>query len=433
MSILKIESIDSKGYGVAHLDGKTIFVEGALPKETVSANIYKKKATFDWAKTTRILKESAFRVAPECAYFGTCGGCAMQHLALHAQLASKARALEDAFKHIGNVQAEILFAPIAGNAWNYRHRARLSVRYVAKKNEVLIGFHEKKSSFIMDMKSCAILPPKISHLLIPLRKLIHSLSVFERVPQIEVSVGKECVALVLRILSPLNANDEERLKNFAHTYDVVFYLQEKGTESLKRFYPLNNPELFYDLPEFDLKMPFLPTDFTQVNHAVNQILVRRALALLDVKKCDALADFFCGLGNFTLPIARLASSVLGIEAKESLIARAKQNANLNGIENAQFEAHNLFESVFFDSFDFSQFNKILIDPPREGAIDLVKALPQNNSSIEKIVYVSCNPATLARDAAVLVHCKNYVLKGAGVVNMFSHTAHVESIAVFEKR
>lgn len=431
--LLTIESLDLQGKGVAHnAEGKTVFVEGALPFEVVVANVFRQKKNFDLAKIVRIVKSSPARVAPECPHFGVCGGCAMQHLAIDAQLATKARVLEDALKFIGGVTPQMLFTPIAGTSWHYRHRARLSVRFVEKKNGVLVGFHEKKSSFIADIQSCAILPKGISNLLIPLRNLIGALSIFERIPQIEVAVGDEMTALVLRILAPLSESDEALLKAFADAHNVVFYLQEKGPDSARRFYPIDSQELFYRLPEFNLKIPFRPTDFTQVNHAVNRILVRRALALLNPQKNDKIADFFCGLGNFTLPIAKSGAQVLGIEGNAALIERAQESAKINGLANADFAVANLFEESFFADFDFSPFNKLLIDPPREGAIALVKALPENDFAPQKIVYISCNPATLARDAAVLVHCKNYALKGAGVVNMFSHTAHVESIAVFEK-
>lgn len=432
--LLKIESLDLKGQGVAHdCDGKTIFVEGALPFEVVGANIFRQKKNFALAKIAHVLKASPARVLPECPHFGVCGGCVMQHLATDSQLAVKSRVLEDALKFIGGVQAQTFFAPIAGTPWHYRHRARLSVRFVAKKGTVLVGFHEKKSSFIADIQSCAILPKKISNLLIPLRNLIGALSIFEHIPQIELAVGEAMTALVLRILAPLSDADATLLKEFADFHKVVFYLQEKGPDTARRFYPLDNQELFYQLPEFDLKIHFQPTDFTQVNHAVNRILVRRALSLLNPQKTDRIADFFCGLGNFTLPVAKSAAQVLGIEGNAALIARAKESVKINGLANADFAVANLFEESFFADFDFSRFNKLLIDPPREGAIALVKALPENDFAPKRIIYISCNPATLARDAAVLVHCKNYILRGAGVVNMFSHTAHVESLAVFEKK
>ncbi len=430
LPIAQIESMDGRAQGVAHVEGKTLFVEGALPGETVEYQIVKKKSAYTVAKMLRVLKESPARVLPQCPHFDLCGGCAMQHVELSTQVAIQSRALEDALKHIGKVKPEVVFPPIYGIPWHYRHKARFSVRFIAKKNAVLVGFHEKKSSFIADMKTCRIVPPKIADLILPLRELVRALTVFDQLPQIEMAVGEDCTVLVLRILSGLTLQDKDLIQNFADMHKVVFYLQEKGPDSAFLFYPLNAPALFYSLKEFQIQMPFLPTDFTQVNHQINPILVRRAMALLNPQKEDCVADFFCGLGNFTLPIAQSGARVLGLEGKDSLIQRAQENAQKNGLKNASFQTQNLFEESFFQSFDFSRFNKILIDPPREGAVALVKNLPE--LSPQKILYVSCNPATLARDATVLVHCKNYALKGAGVINMFPHTAHVESIAVFEK-
>lgn len=431
--LLTIESLDLKAQGVAHnAQGKTVFVEGALPFEIVLVNLYRQKKQYDLAKMTHLVRASPARVLPKCPHFGICGGCAMQHLALNHQVAIKARVLEDALQFIGAVRAETHLSPIIGTSWHYRHRARLSVRFVEKKGSILVGFHEKKSSFIADIQSCAILPEKISNLLVPLRRLIHRLSIFERIPQIEVAVGDAMTALVLRILAPLSDWDKALLRDFADQNHIVFYLQEKGPDSAKRFYPVDSQELFYRLPEFGLKLYFRPTDFTQVNHAVNCILVRRALSLLNPQKTDNIVDFFCGLGNFTLPIAKCGAQVLGIEGNSALIECAKISAQKNNLANVCFESANLFDEEFWAGFDFSAFNKLLIDPPREGAIALVKALPEDDSAPQKIVYISCNPASLARDAAVLVHCKNYVLRTVGIVNMFSHTAHVESLAVFEK-
>ncbi|MEW5942368.1 MAG: 23S rRNA (uracil(1939)-C(5))-methyltransferase RlmD [Pseudomonadota bacterium] len=427
-----IESLDHEGRGVTHVEGKVIFVEGALPGETVTYSAYKKKPSFEQATATHILKPSFMRVAPRCPHFGVCGGCSMQHLEAGAQVAAKQRVLEDNLWHIGKVRADTILPAIHGPTWGYRHRARLSVRHVAKKGGMLVGFHEKRSSFIADMKSCAILPPRISALLVPLRELTGQLSIRERLPQIEVALGDNVDALVLRILDPLNAEDEALLKAFADRHGIQFFLQPKGPDSAYPFHPLDAPELNYALPEFDVVMPFSPTEFTQVNPAINRVLVRRALGLLEPRPGERIADLFCGLGNFTLPIARRGAEVVGVEGSEALVRRARENAARNGLsERTEFHVANLFEATEESLARLGKLDKMLIDPPRDGAVEVVKNLGAD--APRRIVYVSCNPSTLARDAAVLAHAQGYRLKAAGVINMFPHTAHVESIALFERQ
>ncbi len=439
-----IESLDQEGRGIARRDGKAVFVEGALVGETVIAQTIKCKPTWELAQTVRVLKSSADRVVPRCSHFGVCGGCSMQHAGISLQVAAKQRALEDALQRIGNVRADRMLTPVYGPAWGYRYRARLSVRYVAKKGGVLVGFHEKRSSYVADMLACPVLPPHISGLLPDLRVLVEKLSIRDRVPQIELAVGagdesSKCAdkrpvyALVLRILEPLSDEDQALLRSFADQHQVAFWLQTGGPDTAKPFYPHDNA-LCYTLPEFDVTIPFAPTDFTQVNHRINRILVRRALSLLAPQAHERIADFFCGLGNFTLPIARSGALVTGIEGSASLVARAEQAAKLNRLEkHCSFQAINLFKDVAPVLEPLLPLDKILIDPPREGAAELVKALPEANHpfSLKRIVYVSCNPATLARDAAILTHDRGYRLRAAGIVNMFPHTAHVESIAMFE--
>ena len=355
----------------------------------------------------------------------------MQHLDLSAQVAVKQRFLEDSLSDIGGVRATQMLPPVHGVPWGYRHRARLGVRNVPKRGGVLIGFHECRSSYIADMRSCAVLPPHVSDLLPPLRELVATLSVSERLPQIEVAVGEECTALVLRILEPLTGNDEELLRGFADRHRIVFYLQPKGPDTAVRFHPVSGPGLSYLLPEFGLEYEFRPTDFTQVNHAVNRILVRRAMGLLDPQPGERVADLFCGLGNFTLPIACSGASVIGVEGNRALVERGRETAVANGLaDRAEFRVANLFACTPETLAALGQFDRMLIDPPREGAIAVVKALPADGP--RRIVYVSCNPATLARDAAVLVHVKGYSFRAAGVVNMFPQTGHVESLAVFDK-
>ncbi len=431
MPIGIIESLDHEGRGIARQDGKAIFVDGVLPGETVEYASFRRKPSYELAHLVEVRKPSPARVTPRCPHFGVCGGCAMQHMEPSAQVAAKQRVLEDSLWHIGRVRPETVLPPIQGEPWGYRHRARLGVRKVEKKGGMLIGFHEKRSSYIADIRTCPILVPQVSALLVPLRELIGGLSIADRLPQVEIAVGEACTALVLRILQPLTGADERRLREFADRHGIVFYLQPKGPDSAVRFHPLPGPRLSYTLPEFGLDMEFRPTDFTQVNHAVNRVLVGRALRLLDPRPGERIADMFCGLGNFTLPIARSGARVVGIEGSPALVRRGEASAAANGLaERVEFGVANLFDCTGESLARLGRFDKMLIDPPREGAIELVKAL--GDDAPGRIVYVSCNPATLARDAAVLVSVKGYRFVSAGAVNMFPHTAHVESIAVFER-
>ena len=441
-TLLTIESLDQEGRGVARVDGKAIFVEGALPGERVHATPIRTKPTFEVARVTSVVKANASRVAPRCPHFGVCGGCTLQHAHPSLQVAAKQRALEEALARIGRVRAERMLPPIEGPAWRYRYRARLTVRHVAKKGVVLVGFHERKSSFVADMTECHVLPKKISDLLPALRVLVGSLTIYDRLPQIELAVGErpeaEGIALdyvmVLRILEPLTPEDGAKLREFADRHGIAFWTQSGGPATVAPFHPADSA-LTYLLPEFAVVMPFAPTDFTQVNSAINRVLVRRALALLDPQPGERVADFFCGLGNFTLPIARRGADVVGVEGSALLVQRAEGNARHNGLaERARFVVANLFAATTDSIAALGRLDRVLIDPPREGAIELVKSLPPCDAAggLARIVYVSCNPATLARDAEVLVHERGYRLAAAGVVNMFPHTAHVESIALFER-
>jgi 23S rRNA (uracil1939-C5)-methyltransferase len=365
----------------------------------------------------------------------------MQHLNPAAQVAIKQRVLEDNLFHIGRVRPAYLLRAIQGPDWGYRYRARLSVRFVAKKGGVLIGFHERRSSFITDMRTCEILPPKVSAMLMPMRTLVASLSIRDRLPQIELAVGEhdgeQVIVMVLRIMEPLSADDEQQLKAFADQWDIEWWLQTKGPDTATAWYPQKRP-LQYRLPEFGLVMPFKPTDFTQVNHHINSVLVSRALRLLQVQPDDRVADLFCGLGNFTLPLATQAREVVGVEGSSALTERASRNAALNGLDHrTQFMHRNLFEFTLQELQSLGRFDRMLIDPPRDGAMDLCTAIAEakeSNPDLQplRIVYVSCNPSTLARDAGLLVNKGGYRLSQAGVVNMFPHTAHVESIAVFDR-
>lgn len=463
---LAVESLDLDAQGVAHkADGKVVFIEGALPFELVSANVNRRKNNWEQGTLTAIHRESAQRVTPQCPNFGlhagACGGCKMQHLHPAAQVAVKQRALEDNLWHLGKVKAEQVLRPIEGPAWGYRNRARLSVRHVLKKGAVLIGFHERKSRYVADMTECHVLPPEVSAMLVPLRRLIGSLDAKDTCPQIELACGDSVTALVLRHLEPLSGADLQRLREFGASHPgVQWWLQPKGPETVHLLdgqCEAGAQALAYALPEFDVTMPFKPTDFTQVNPYINRVLVARSLRLLAPGPNERVIDWFCGLGNFTLPLATLAREVLGIEGSEVLVERSRQNYEANQatrtdgakLSATKFVARNLFEMTPEMLVSDGVADKWLVDPPREGAFALAKALAElhqqrvNPDHLERtpgaahwtppkrIVYVSCNPATLARDAGLLVHQAGYRCVAAGVVNMFPHTAHVESIAVFE--
>ncbi len=428
---LQVEALDQEGRGIGHVDGKVIFIEGALTGETVTYVPYRRKPNYELAKVETVITASPERVTPRCAYFGICGGCSMQHLDARTQVAAKQRVLEDNLAHIGKVRAGVILPAIVGVPWGYRYRARFSVRDVAKKGGILVGFHEKRSSYVADMQSCEVLPPRISELLPLLRELVEGLSIRQRLPQIELAIGADVDALVLRILEPLSDADGARLRAFADLHHVQFFLQTAGPETALPFYPPHSGLLHYLLREFDLKIFFLPTEFTQVNHAVNTVLVRRAIGLLQPQPGERIADLFCGLGNFSLAIARCGADVFGIEGDRRLVERARANAVVNGLaERSRFDKQDLFKIDAAMVASWGHFDRMLIDPPRDGAMELVKSLPADGP--RRIVYVSCNPATLARDAEVLVNVHGYTLSAAGVVNMFPHTAHVESIAVFDR-
>ena len=439
---LTVESLDLEAQGVAHnAAGKVVFIEDALPGEEVQVQVGRRKNNWEQATITALRRESSQRVVPQCPHFGHCGGCKMQHFHVGAQVATKQRALEDALWHLGKVKPEQVLRPIEGPAWGYRYRGRLSVRYVVKKAKVLVGFHERKSSFVADMDSCEVLPPHVSALLLPLRELITGMDQRDRLPQIELAIGDDVTALVLRHMEPLSVADLNRLRVFGVERGVQWWLQSKGPDTVQRLEP-GGPELAYALPEFGIQMPFKPTDFTQVNPHINRVLVTRALRLLDARADERVIDWFCGLGNFTLPIATKARDVLGIEGSETLVQRARENATLNRLNTkASFAASNLFELTPATLAGHGNADKWLVDPPREGAFALAKALADLHADAAvapgyvaptRIVYVSCNPATLARDAGLLVHQAGYRCTAAGAVNMFPHTAHVESIAVFDR-
>ena len=448
---LTIESMDMEAQGVAHRpDGKVVFVDGALPFEVVRANVHCKKDNWEKASLLEVIHASSQRITPGCPHFGlhagSCGGCKMQHMDAAAQMAVKQRALEDNLWHLGKVKAETVLRPIQGPSWGYRFRARLSVRYVVKKGEVLVGFHERKSRYVADMRQCPILPPHVDALLMPLRQLIGRMDARETLPQIEVACGDDVTALVLRHMEPLNAHDMQALRDFAAKYQVQWWLQSKGPDTVCLMDGALGEVLSYGLPEFGITMPFKPTDFTQVNPHINRVLVARALRLLAVRPAERVIDWFCGLGNFTLPLATQAREVLGIEGSDALVARSGENYALNQVNRltplapTKFVARNLFEMTPDLLRQDGSAERWLVDPPREGAFSLVQALAELHQQPAlrqgwvppmRIVYVSCNPSTLARDAGVLVNAAGYRMSFAGAVNMFPHTAHVESMAVFD--
>jgi 23S rRNA (uracil1939-C5)-methyltransferase len=424
---LNVHALDAGGHGIArNPEGKVVFVEGALGGETVEARLLRSKPKFDLALAVEIVHAASGRRVPPCPWYENCGGCVIQHADARTQVAAKQRWLEDCLERIGKVEPESMLAPIYGPEWGYRHRARLSVRYVEKKGGALVGFRERRSTYVVDMSSCEVLPARVSALIPELRALIGKLSFKDRMPQVEVAVGDDAVVLVLRHLLPLNDEDRSLLRAFADTNGVQVWLQARGPDSAVLFHPEGAPELCYSLPEFGIKLAFRPTDFTQVNHAVNRVLVSRAVRMLDPQPGERIGDLFCGLGNFSLPLAARGAQVIGIEGSATLVERARLNALANGL-TAQFEVANLFEP---NLAPLGPFDKLLLDPPREGAIEVAKSLPE--AWPRRIVYVSCDAATLARDAGVLVNVKGFRLAAAGVVNMFPHTAHVESIALFER-
>ncbi len=430
-ALFEIASLDHEAQGIARHEGKVVFVEGALPGETVRARITRRKTQFDQATTLAVLHPGPSRVVPRCPHFGVCGGCNMQHGDPAAQVAFKQRILEDNLARIGRVRPEALLPTIQGPAWGYRQRARLSVRLVVKKGGVLVGFHEKASSFVADMQRCEILPPHVSALIVPLREMVMALSIRDRLPQVEVAVGEQVTVLVFRILVSPTPEDEALIRAFADRWQVQVWFQAKGPDSARPFHPLEAPALNYSLPEFGVVMPFGPTEFTQVNAAVNRVLVGRAVRMLDPQPGERVADLFCGLGNFTLALARCGAQVVGVEGSPALVERARQNAACNGLSaNTTFVAANLFTATEDSLAALGPLDKMLIDPPRDGAVEVVKSL--GRLLPRRIVYVSCSPATLARDAQILVHQQGYRLRAAGVANMFPHTAHVESIALFER-
>ena len=426
---IEIEALSHEGRGISHIDNKVIFTRGALPGEKVIASRTLSRAKYEEADVVEVIEPSLDRIDAKCSVYGICGGCSFQHLSSLNQISAKHDWLQSAFMGQSKVQPKEWLEPIQVESWGYRRKARLGVRYVAKKEKVLVGFRERKSSFVTVMSRCEVLHPSLGDNLEILSECIEALSIKEHVPQIEVAIAEKDTILILRHLQPLNENDEKVLIDYAKKLSITWYLQSGGLDTIK---PLKNPvQLTYSIPKHNIEMSFLPNDFTQVNFELNKKMIDLALGLLDLNENDDVIDLFCGLGNFTLPISRYVNKVVGIEGDKGLVERAKANAEQNNITNALFYKADLFEDVSgFEWFRGKNYNKALIDPARTGAIEIVELLPKLN--IERLVYVSCNPATLARDTAKLISL-GFSLESAGVMDMFPQTAHVESIALFVRK
>lgn len=410
-------------------DAKTVFVPGALPGERIRFRRLRRHRQHDEGELLEILEPSAERVVPRCAHFGICGGCAMQHLAPEAQLRAKQNELAENLQRIGRVTPDRWLAPLAGPVWQYRRRARLGAKYVTKRGRVLVGFRERQKPYVAALARCEILSPPVDDLIEPLSTLLTGLRAREFIPQIEVAVADNIVVLVFRNLVELDATDRAALASFGAARNLRVYLQPGGMDTIA---PLagERATLEYHLPELGLRFEFQPTDFVQVNGAINRALVTQAVDLLEVEPIHRVLDLFCGLGNFTLPLAQRAAEVVGIEGEAGLVARARHNADLNGLGNARFHVANLAEAEGGAVALAGRFDRVLLDPPRAGAIEVLPRLAALGAT--RMVYVSCHPGTLARDLGVLCHEYGYRLEAAGVIDMFPHTTHVESIAVLEK-
>lgn len=418
------------GRGIAHVDGKATFIDDALPGERVEWRRMKRSRNFDEGRLERVLVPSVDRVEPRCRHFGVCGGCVLQHLTPDRQLEFKERQLFESLERIGRVTPSERLPPLRADVWQYRRRARLAARWVPKKNKTVVGFRERSTTFITDLRTCEVLTPEVAQLLEPLSALITAMSVRDRVPQIEVAHAEGVVALVIRVLSPLTDADLALLRAFARSHGVELYLQPGGYETVQKLEG-EAAELRYGLPQFDVAIRFQPTDFIQVNASLNTRMVDLAMQLLEPGAQEQVLDLFCGLGNFSLPIARRAQHVVGVEGEAGLVERARHNAIANGLHNAEFFAANLaVPDVATALWARRRYDKVLLDPPRAGAREVLPVVAACGA--RRIVYVSCHPGSLARDAGLLVHEHGFKLSAAGVMDMFPHTAHVESIAVFER-
>ncbi|MFT0140618.1 23S rRNA (uracil(1939)-C(5))-methyltransferase RlmD [Alcanivoracaceae bacterium MT1] len=430
-----IESLSHDGRGIARLDGKTTFIDNALPGEEVMFKFTYRRRKFDEGRAVEILSPSPDRVTPPCEHAGLCGGCSLQHVAPERQIARKQAVLEEQLAHFGGLTPERWLDPLTGPVTGYRAKARMGVKYVEGRGETLVGFREKRNSFIADLRQCEVLIPEVGHRFMDFRALIDGLEGRGRIPQIEVARGDGPVALIVRHMDPLSEADQQRLLTFCQQSEFHLYLQPGNESTVHRVWPEQGEERLYyrhadpRYPQADVELAFHPTDFTQVNSDINRQMVPLALDLLEIAPDHQVLDLFCGLGNFTVPAARRAARVVGVEGSEAMVRRGYENARRNGLDNLEFHAWDLFQPPQGQSWAQRRYDRVLLDPPRSGALEMVRLMPQFGA--RRLVYVSCNPATLARDAGELVS-RGYRLKAAGVMDMFPHTAHVESIAVFDR-
>ncbi len=439
-----IESASHDGKGVCHVDDLTVFVDGALEGEEITFIYTNKRKNIAEAKVDSIIKPSPLRVEPECAHFSLCGGCSLQHLAADQQILLKQNVLRENLKRLAKAEPESWLEPLTGPYWEYRTKARLGVRFVRKKDKMLVGFREKHSNFLAELSTCKVLHPDIGLHLEDWAQMLRTLSIYDQIPQIELAYGDQQGAFILRHLEPFTEDDLDTLRAFSEQRKIHLYLQPKGPKTITLLYPSidsdpnktdpNKTQMFksldYRLEEYDITNHFNPTDFTQVNMDINRKMIALAIELLDPQKDDKILDLFCGLGNFTLPLARKVAQVVGVEGSSDLVIRAKENALSNGIENTEYYAADLFEDCSSMKWAQQSYDRILLDPARSGAKEIIEYLPKLKA--HTVVYVSCNPATLARDTEIMVHKNGYTLVSAGVMDMFPHTSHVESIALFKK-
>jgi len=426
---VEITDLSHDGRGVAHVDGKAVFVIGALPGERAVIHMAARHRNFDEARVETLLTRSPDRVEPRCPHFGTCGGCALQHLSPAAQIAAKQRVLAENFERIGKVEPTRWLDPLTDAEWGYRRKGRLSVKWVAKKDKVLVGFREDNPRFVADLSECHTLLPEVGFRIAAIGELVTSLEAKQSIAQIEIAAGDDTVALVFRNLNPLSESDTAKLVAFGRANDLAILLQPGGPDSVHALWP-ESVRLAFRIEDANVDIEFRPLDFVQVNAGLNRRMIARALDLLDPQPDERVLDLFCGRGNFTLPVARRAGSVVGVEGEAKLVARARENAAANGIANAEFAAADLAADQRGAPWAVRDYEKLLLDPPRSGAAVVLEYLPRK--SAKRIVYVSCHPGSLARDAGTLVQQHGFKLTAAGVMDMFPHTAHVESIALFER-
>jgi len=424
-----ITDLTHDGRGVAHISGKAVFVAGALAGERVRLRDVRKHRHYDEAAVEEVLRVSPDRVAPRCKHFGVCGGCALQHLDPAAQIAAKQRLLLENFERIGKVQPSAILPALTDSPWGYRRKARLSAKFVEKKGRMLVGFRETNGRYVADVERCEVLLPAVGERIAAITAMLESLEGKREIPQIEIAAGDNLVALVFRHLQPLSDADTQALTRFGQANDLAIFLQPGGIDSVAPLWPAG-AQLNFELPAYDVTLDFRPLDFIQVNGGMNRRMIDHALALLDPQPSDRVLDLFCGLGNFTLPLARRAAQVVGVEGEASLVQRARDNATKNGIANATFHSADLAADQRATAWAKADYELVLLDPPRSGADAVLDYLPRK--STRRVVYVSCHPASLARDAGILVDKHGFKLTSAGVMDMFPHTAHVESIALFER-